>query len=124
MADSTMKLREAHNELAEANTERLTNVLRNSNQHSTKRLAALTRLLQTDDPVAMEAINAIIQAGDKHTNLREVAIAGVSERKRSEAIEALVIALDTGSKHIRCIAAAALGEIGNQRAVEPLIAAL
>src|SRR5438552_2009619 len=88
------------------------------------RWAALDSLLQNDEPDAIEAVNGIIRGESKHTKLREAAIQGVSERKRMDAVEALVSATGTGSKRIRCLAVAALSEIGDQRAVEPLIAAL
>jgi HEAT repeat protein len=87
-------------------------------------LAALENLVQMDDPNAMEAVNWIIRGEDKHTQLREVAIQAVSEAKRSAAIEALEVALNTGSKHIRCLAVAALGDLGDPRGAEALIIVL
>lgn len=121
MSDSYDKLKNAREQLVGPSTERLVEVLLNKNQHFSRREAALESLVESQDPSAVKAINAIIQAEDKHIALRLAAITSVGNLKHTSAVSSLVQALQDGSSRIRRRVVTALEDVGDLRAVEPLI---
>jgi HEAT repeat protein len=92
-----------------------------NHEESIVRRGAAQSLGEIGDARAVGPLIAVAKNGDKH--IRE-AVSKALGQIGAPAVEPLIVALATGNLLERCIAATGLGQTGDFRAVEPLVAAL
>lgn len=97
-------------------------LLRLQHPDAGKRAAAALALGKLQHPVATMALVAAV-AEDPHQEVRAIATAALAKLKDPRSSTVLIRALRDDSPEVRWAAAVALGRLGSESAVEPLVEA-